>query len=451
MKKLYLGLCCILIASCASRAQTSVATRIVKDSLFIPWEITWGPDNNIWLTQKNGYICRLHPATGVLDTLYRETATVIQGEGGMLGMALHPQFPATPYVYVAYDYLSSGNYRERIVRYTYNGSNALSSPLTLLDNINASSIHNGCRLLIVVDKLFITTGDASTMSSSQNLASLNGKIHRINLDGSIPADNPIPGSSPWSWGHRNPQGLVFANGFLYSSEHGPGSDDEVNIIRQGRNFGWPTVNGFCNTPTETQFCTDSNVVEPLWAWTPTLAVCGIDYYDAPMFPGWQGSLLMTTLKDSRLYTLALNGAKDDITAATAIPSAAFGRLRDICISPDGRIFLSTSNSGSSGTGAKIDRIVELYDPAAGVGVKSTAGTLALTIRPNPVGDLLEGAYSGGAATYRIISADGRLAGEGSLAGGVLRIAVDDLAPGAYVLQVTSERGGQTAVMPFIRK
>src|SRR5690606_34559188 len=117
------------------------------------------------------------------------------------------------------------------------------------------------------------------------------------------ADNPIAGSSIWSWGHRNPQGMVYANGMLYSSEHGPGSDDELNIIRRGRNYGWPTVNGFCNLPGEVAFCTDSNVAEPLVAWTPTLAVCGLDYYDGAMFPGWRGSLLMTTLKDSRLYTL----------------------------------------------------------------------------------------------------------------------------------------------------
>src|SRR5690606_11119511 len=116
-------------------------------------------------------------------------------------------------------------------------------------------------------------------------------------------------------------------------EHGPGSDDELNIIRRGRNYGWPTVNGFCNLPGEVAFCTDSNVAEPLVAWTPTLAVCGLDYYDGAMFPGWRGSLLMTTLKDSRLYTLRLNAAGDSITGATTIGAVTYGRLRDICISP----------------------------------------------------------------------------------------------------------------------
>jgi len=450
MKKLYIAVC-VLLSACSSGAQTSVATRIVKDSLFIPWEIVWGPDNNIWLTQKNGYICRLHPTTGVLDTLYHESATVIQGEGGMLGMALHPQFPTTPYVYVAYDYNSGPLYRERVVRYTYNGSNALSAPMVLLDNINASSIHNGCRLLIVADKLYITTGDASTMSTSQNLASPNGKIHRINLDGSIPADNPIPGNSAWSWGHRNPQGIVYANGFLYSSEHGPGSPLEINIIRKGRNYGWPTVHGFCNLPAETQFCSDSNVAQPLIAWTPTLAVCGLDYYSGAMFPGWQGSLLMATLKDAHLYTLQLNAAKDSIVSTAIINAVAYGRLRDICISPAGRIYISTSNSGTSGTGAKIDRIIELYDPTA-ANVGSAPAVLPMRIHPNPVGDILAGSYTGAEAEYRISTIEGKLVQEGKVQGGSFRIPVIALAAGEYLLQLrTLRQRGEIVVSTFIRK
>ena len=451
MKKLYTALCCLLFAACTSQAQTNLATRIVKDSLFIPWEIIWGPDNNIWLTQKNGYICRLHPTTGVLDTLYHEISTVVQNEGGMLGMALHPAFPTTPYVYVAYDYNTGPLYRERVVRYTYNGSNALSSPLTLLDNINASSIHNGCRLFIVLDKLYISTGDASTMSTAQNLAVPNGKIHRINLDGSIPADNPIPGSSIWSWGHRNPQGIVYANGFLYSSEHGPNTDDEINIIHKGRNYGWPTVNGFCNTPGEIQFCTDSNVAEPLIAWTPTLAVCGLDYYNGPMFPGWQGSLIMATLKDAHLYTLKLNAAKDSITGSSIINKVAFGRLRDICISPAGRIYISTSNSAASGSGSKIDKIIELYDSTFGTGIVPPLASLPMSIHPNPVADMLEGSYTGADAEYRISALDGRLLQAGKVQSGSFRIPVGKLPAGGYLLQLKTNRDGRMAILPFIRK
>jgi glucose/arabinose dehydrogenase len=137
-----------------------------------------------------------------------------QGEGGLLGMALDPDFNVTPHIFVAYNYENNGDYREKIVRFNYNGA-ALINPQIIFDNVDAAGIHNGCRLLIVDQKLFITTGDAANQSSPQKTSSVNGKILRLNLDGTIPADNPIPGSPVWSYGHRNAQGLVHANNLLY--------------------------------------------------------------------------------------------------------------------------------------------------------------------------------------------------------------------------------------------
>ena len=120
-----------------------------------------------------------------------------------------------------------------MARYTYT-EGALDSPLTLLEGIQAAGNHNGSRLVIDSElNLYMTTGDAANTSLSQNLASLSGKILRMNLDGSIPGDNPIPGSHIWTWGHRNPQGLVISPaGIMYSSEHGPANDDEINIIEK---------------------------------------------------------------------------------------------------------------------------------------------------------------------------------------------------------------------------
>lgn len=250
MKKIYF-LLIIFTSVCSNKiiAQTNFSTRVVADNLFIPWEIVYGPDDHIWFTQKNGYVCRLNPNTGTIDTLLLESQNVIRGEGGMLGLAVHPTFISDPYVFVAYQYEDGGDYKERVVKYTY-ANNTLINPQILIDDIEGGNIHNGCRLEIVADKLFITTGDAGNTALAQNVASLNGKVLRINLDGSIPTDNPMAGSAVWSWGHRNAQGLAFHNGIMYSSEHGPNNDDEVNIISMGRNYGWPNVQGFCNTPTE---------------------------------------------------------------------------------------------------------------------------------------------------------------------------------------------------------
>jgi len=407
MKKILLMLVALLVMNEGVNAQMTV--RVVRDSLFIPWELVYGPDNHIWFTQKNGYICRLEPTSGRVDTLYNETNTRIQSEGGMLGLALHPQFTTQPYVYVAYNYLDASVYKERIVRYTYNStSNVLQSPLTLLDNINAANIHNGCRLLIVDNHLYITTGDAATTPNSQNTNSLNGKVLRIALDGSIPSDNPISGNALWSWGHRNAQGMVYANGKLYESEHGATSDDEINIIEKGRNYGWPTVQGYCNTPSETTFCADSNVKEPIEAWTPTLAVCGMDYYDHPMFPQLQKSLIMATLKDTTLYQLKLNGTNDDVSAINKISLVKYRRLRDLCISPEGRIYVSTSNSPSSGTSSKIDKIIEIYDPSYN-SIPQYENVTAI-IFPNPAKDVITLRLKSGLdkISYRILNIYGQV-------------------------------------------
>jgi glucose/arabinose dehydrogenase len=376
-----------ITASCV-KAQPSFQFREIKSGLHIPWEIVYGPDDHIWFTQKNGYVMRLDPLSGDMDTLIAFPDAVANNEGGVLGMALHPEFADSPFVYVAYEYNNpSSQYTEKIVKLTYNGT-SLGSPVILLDNIKGSSIHNGCRLLIGPDQtLFITTGDAADQSNPQNLASINGKILRIHLDGSIPADNPIPGSPLWSWGHRNAQGLTWAGEKLFASEHGPTTDDEINLIQKGRNYGWPTVKGFCNEPAEQTFCADSNVVEPLYAWTPTIATSGMEYYMGDMFPLWNNSLLLGTLKNEQLLLLHFNAGTTAIAFIDTIIDGDFGRIRDICAGPHGNIFISTSNS-TAGTSA--DKIIEFYDPnyiptgVTGIHLNENA----FMVYPNPVADMV---------------------------------------------------------------
>lgn len=429
-------------------ASAQFTTRVVADSLFIPWELIYGPDGHIWFTQKNGYICRMQPTSGHIDTLYHETNTFIKSEGGMLGMALHPNFSTAPYVYVAYNY-NQGTYKERVVRYTYNGS-TLGSPLVLLDDIPAANFHNGCRMIIVNNQLYLTTGDATVTSNAQNLSSINGKVLRINLDGSIPADNPITGNPIWSWGHRNPQGLMYANGILYSSEHGPSNDDEVNIIHKGRNYGWPNVEGYCNTPNEQIFCNDSNVVEPIQAWTPTIAVSGIDYYNHPMLPAFQNAIIMATLKDSKLYVLKLNNAHDSVVITSTINQVNYGRLRDVCISPSGSIFISTSNSKAGGNVDRIDKIIELYDPNYN-SVSNVNGDDDITLYPNPaheyitISPLPQLTYK-----YQVINALGQIVLTGSVDKNSAYIVTEVLPNGAYTLQLRSANISNKNI-PFIKR
>ena len=437
MKKILYALFLLLPAM----ANAQMTTRVVKGNLFIPWEMVYGPDNHLWLTQKNGYICRLDPATGDMDTLYHETNTVIQSEGGMLGLALHPDFINSPYVYVAYEYINGGNYTERIVRYTYNAStNDLSGHTILLDDIKGANYHNGCRLLIVGDKLLITTGDATTASVAQDVNAINGKILRINLDGTTPSDNPMAGSPIWSFGHRNPQGIVYANNKLYESEHGPSNDDEVNIIQTNRNYGWPNVEGYCNTTAEITFCNSNNVVEPIMAWTPTIAVSDIDYYDHPMFPALQKSLIMATLKDQKLYQLKLNGTLDGITGTATIAGLTSDRIRAICIGPDGNIFISTSNSNANGS-TQIDKIIEIYDPSYThvAGLHNTE----VTIYPNPGNDIVTiqtKTLTNEKQAYTISNMTGSMVLHGSLSSDNNTIDISTLPAGIYLIKIRDAKG-----------
>ena len=325
--------------------------RILISGLTLPWEILWGPDNYIWMTERGGQLSRVNPKTGDLTKVYLIPDVESMGEGGLLGMALHPQFNDTPFVYVVYNYKSNDGYKEKVVRFLYNG-NTLKEPIVLLNNINASSIHNGSRLLIDNNKLFISTGDASHQPDAQNKNTLNGKILRINLDGSIPDDNPIRNNPIWSWGHRNPQGLMMVGHQLFSAEHGPESDDEINIIQKGKNYGWPNVKGFCNEEAEIAFCKTNDVVEPIKTWTPTAAVSGADYYKENLLPEWRNSLLVVSLKNSRLYQLKLNDAHTAITETGEYFTNEYGRLRDVCISPEGKVYLCTSNGSN-------DKIIEI--------------------------------------------------------------------------------------------
>lgn len=341
-------------------APGNLNTRIVNGTLNYPWEILWGPDNYIWVTEREGRVSRVDPASGqVIPVATIAEVASTTNFNGLLGMALHPQFSTNPFVYVIYNYFGpTGAYLEKIVRFTYNGA-TLVSPMTLVDGIvgkiGGEFIHNGSRLAIGADmKLYATTGDANQrFDFPQSTSSLNGKVLRVNLDGSIPSDNPF-GNAVWAIGQRNPQGLVFGNGGkLYSSMHGETTDDEVNIIMKGRNYGWPYMEGYCDKPAEQTFCAANNVAEPIYAWTPTIAPSGMEYYNNPEIAQWKNSLLLAVLKGKQLLHLKLSQDGSTIEASHAYFTGEFGRLRDVAIAPNGKVYLCTDN------GNHADKIIEI--------------------------------------------------------------------------------------------
>lgn len=454
---------------------TTLDVRVViqgnnqSNGIDIPWEIQWGPDDHIWMTERYGRVSRLDPETGTRTTILDLTSTVYDNsESGLLGLALHPDFGNTPQVFLAYTYYSGG-VKERIVRYDYNGTTGmLENPLTLVQGINGNTTHIGCRLLILPDNtLLATTGDYQNQSSPQNENSVSGKILRMNLDGTIPSDNPFgPSSYLYSIGHRNAQGLVYApNGILYSSEHGPSTNDEFNIITPGGNYGWPDIEGFCNESGELTDCANmTNYQDPLAIWYEgsTIAPSDLVWYDHPAIPEWQGKMLMTVLKAEHLKVIEVDNVDGTSVVSQEIlfnnshannPSSSFSsgtfdRLRDICVAPDGRVFLAT-NGPSWGTSLTWQNsIVELKNSAySPTSVNELATEVGTQVFPNPGAGQLTAVFDKElvGSTFEVADQLGRQVFSGTITKGKMELDLSALASGLYVLKAagsdkwTSER------------
>jgi aldose sugar dehydrogenase len=356
----------LLIAPQRSNAQwISYETKVIAEELNVPWEIRWGYDNWIWFTERSGRFSKANPETGEKKVLLQiPFADHSDAEKGTLGFDFHPSFPDSPFVYIAYNHKNDTLAAFNVVRWTVDGD-TLILPKTILDGLPTGQIHNGSRVRVGPDrKLYISTGEADFRELAQDVSSLSGKVLRLELDGSIPQDNPFDGSAIWSLGHRNPQGLEFGpTGILYSTEHGPASDDEFNLIERGGNYGWPAVEGYCDREIEQTPCELLNVKTPLLTWTPTVAVTGIQFCDQVTFPEWKNSILLATLKDQSLWVLKLAEDGKRVIATYRYPllytedSSEVRRLRDYCFSPDGRLFVSTSNIWSAQWNP--DKIVEI--------------------------------------------------------------------------------------------
>jgi glucose/arabinose dehydrogenase len=302
----------------------------------------------MWITERGGAVSRLNVVTGAV-TRVGQVEVAEEGESGLMGMALHPDFPREPWVYLVYSFESNQGIRNRLVRVRCEDGRFGASE-TLIDDIPGRRNHDGSRLAIGPDRmLYMTMGDAGRQSLAQDKDSLNGKILRLTLDGKAAPGNPFD-NEVWSFGHRNPQGLVFhpGTGALYSSEHGPSSDDEVNLIEKGRNYGWPRVYGFCDQAEEREFCDANDVVEPLHEWTPTVAITGADFYNHDLIPGWKGSLLATSLTGRSLMRITLTADGRRASSVERLFQNQYGRLRDVLVGPDGAVYLATSNHDGRG-------------------------------------------------------------------------------------------------------
>lgn len=348
----------------ADRTNATGAPRVetLVTGLDTPWDLVWGPDEHLWVSERAGRISRVDPETGE-RTLVGELDVTESGESGLMGLAFHPDFETEPWVYAAHSYRRGRGIRNRLVRMRWDGTR-LGSPEPLLVEIPGNRVHDGSRLAVGPDGfLYMSTGDAGDRDLAQDPESNAGKILRLTLDGRPAPGNPF-GTAVWSYGHRNPQGLDFhpSTGRLYSAEHGPSESDEVNVIREGGNYGWPAVLGACDggSSRETAFCEEHEVSGPLAEWTPTVALSGLAVYASDRIPEWTGSLLVTSLAGATLYRLGLTGDGTALAEREALYQGEFGRLRDVLVAPDGLVYVATSNRDGRGRPAgPDDRILRI--------------------------------------------------------------------------------------------
>ena len=410
-----------------------------------PWELTWGPDSMLWVTERTGKrVTRVNPGNGqktVAITIDEVSAPGAQD--GLLGMALHPDLlkgTGNDFVYVVYTYVDRSRgpnpqaadpnspyhfLYTKVVRLTYDAANGrLSNPVNVITGLPAGNDHQAGRLKIGPDrKLYLTKGDQGNNQlgnyclpiqaqrlplkeemAASNYAAYVGKSLRINLDGTVPADNPVIDgvrSHVYTYGHRNPQGLDFGpDGTLYSSEQGPKTDDEVNILKAGSNYGWPHVAGFKDgkayeyvrwaesstpcaqiqfndiktppgVPREPESAFTKPFVEPIvtmftvptgynfqdpicrgndFICWPTVGASSIQYYasNSSGIPGWEHVLLVTTLKRGSLYVVPLAANGQSVNGPFSRYFQSNNRYRDIAVHPDGRtLYIATDPDGQA--------------------------------------------------------------------------------------------------------
>lgn len=320
-------------------SRTSPALEIVASGLDVPWALAFAPDGRLFFTERPGRV-RVIQQGRLLDEPVARLDAAAVSEAGLMGLAVDPAFQTNGYIYVQYTYRDAGGMKNRVERLTIRDNKAVESKV-LIEGIPGNTIHDGSRLKFGPDgKLYITAGDAANTQLSQELASPAGKILRLNPDGSIPSDNPFPGSPVFSYGHRNPQGIAWQpqTGILFSTEHGSSAHDELNIIRPGGNYGWPLVRGQETAP---------GMISPLLeSGEDTWAPSGMTFYQGAAFPQWQGNLFFTALRGQHLHRLVLSG--QEITQEERLFQGELGRLRDVIDGPDGFLYFTTNNRDGRG-------------------------------------------------------------------------------------------------------
>ncbi len=346
MRKMLLLVFILIVAGCQSNqriqeevqhsAHVNQNQDVLATNLNVPWAIE-KQGEIFYITERNGSIVKVENGQVIRMNVSLQKDIHQIGEGGLLGFLLDPDFQTSNQAILYHTYSEDGEVKNRLVQVEL-VQNEWKEQDVLLEGIPGAQYHNGGRIELGPDeKLYVTTGDALVPENAQSLDSLSGKILRMNLDGTIPSDNPFKDSYVYSYGHRNPQGLAWSEDgkHMFSSEHGPDAHDEINKIGKGKNYGWPIIVG-----DETQ----SGMEAPfLQSGNTTWAPAGMEFRDEKLY--------VTSLRGGKLFTVDVSN-KEMETLVDHI-----GRIRDVLIEGDHYYFVTSNRDGRGNPASSDDRLI----------------------------------------------------------------------------------------------
>jgi len=347
----------LVMSSCTREAGQEQLTRQVEnqtdlpyrvevaaDHLDVPWEMDVAKDGRIFIAERSGRVRVMvddqllpEPVINLAEDIHQEA------ESGLLGLVMDPNFEQNRYLYVYHTYDKNGVLYNRVLRLKEQNNRATVDRI-LLDGLGGetSGNHNGGRIKIGPDgKLYVTMGEQYQPELAQDPNVRSGKILRINLDGSIPADNPVAGSPMYSMGHRNPQGLAWhpETGRLYASEHGQSAHDEINLIEAGANYGWPVIEGDETSAEHPAFKT-SIIHSGDETWAPS----GITFVSQGP---WKGQLLVANLRGQQVLSMTLDASGEKVANVQSL-FRNYGRIRNVYEAPGGVLYFMTNNRDGRG-------------------------------------------------------------------------------------------------------
>jgi quinoprotein glucose dehydrogenase len=337
-----------------------IKVEVWIENLEIPWSLIFLPDGRALVSERPGRI-RLIKGGKLQGKPFMNIDVEHIGEGGLMGLAMHPAFPKQPFIYAMHTYRKGGGVYNRVISIRDGGEKGAIDKV-IVDNIPGGKFHNGGRIAFGPDgMLYITAGETFNAEIAQVIQSLGGKILRVTPEGGIPNDNPFKGSPVYSYGHRNPQGLAWhpETKDLFSSEHGPSGEflkfanDEINVIRKGGNYGWPQIIGVGNK---------KQLIDPLIVWKKTTPPSGMTFYAGDKLRHLKGDLFVATLRSQSLIRIRIKKESGGYRVTDIErwflkgydDNGKYGRLRDVVVGPDGLIYFLTNNRDGRGNPSKGD-------------------------------------------------------------------------------------------------